>query len=193
MLTVVLKFVTLQTNHTLQKGSSILQGKTRVSRKGQKQEQQKVKTRLTQCVTVPMLHTLVRHHSVWFIAKRRQTIALCQRQSQPLVDEIQLCSSSEPWEKFCTVKVSSVFHYGLIGHFWVAIFLFQNESFAKPFKMCSAYTVDIDYKYMLFWDFFFNISLQEIHNYQMQTCFHPTCRIMQETSCYSLPRYWPVK
>ena len=167
----------------------------RVSPKGQKEEQQKVKNRLTQCVTVLMLHTLVRHHSVWFTAKRRQTITLCQRQSQPLVDEIQLCSSSEPWEKFCTVKVSSIFHCGLIGHFWVAIFLcfkmslLQNHSNENEFCLYSWHRLYIH----IFLRLFFNISLQEIHNYQMQTCFHPTCRIMQETSCYSLPRYWPVK
>ena len=128
----------------------------RVSPKGQKEEQQKVKNRLTQCVTVLMLHSLVRHHIVWFTAKRRQTITLCQRQSQPLVDEIQLCSSSEPWEKFCTVKVSSILHCGLIGHFWVAIFLCFKMSLCKTIqmKMNSAYTVDIDYTYILFWDFF---------------------------------------
>ena len=108
MLTVVLNFVTLQTNHTLQKGSLIWQEKMRVSLKGQKQGQQTAKNRLTQCTKVPMLHTLVRHHSVWFTAKRTQTITLCRRQSQPLVEEIQLCFSSEPWERSCTVKVSSV-------------------------------------------------------------------------------------
>lgn len=146
MLTVVLKCVTLQTNHTLQKGSSIWQGKTRVSPKGQKQEPQKVKNR-PQCVAVLMLPTLVRHHSVWFTAKRRQTIASCQKQSQPLVDEIQLCSSSEPWEKFCTVKVSSVFHCRLIGHFWVAIFLcfkmslLQNHSNENVFCRYSWHTL----------------------------------------------------
>ena len=108
MLTVVLKFVTLQINHTLPKGSIIWREKMKVSLKGQNQGQQKVKNRVTQHVTMPRLHAPIRRHSAWFIAKRTQTITLCQRQSQPLVEEIQLCFSSEPWERSCTVKVSGV-------------------------------------------------------------------------------------
>lgn len=103
-----INFVTLQINHTLPKESMIWEEKMKVSLKGQNQGRQKVKNGLTQCVTVPRLHTLVRHHSVWFTTKRTQTITSCQRQSQPLVEEIQLCFSSEPWERSCTVKVSSI-------------------------------------------------------------------------------------
>ena len=116
ILTVVLKFVTLQTNHTLPKGSIIWEEKMKVSLKGQNQGQQKVKNGLTQCATVLMLRTQVRHRSVWFTAKRTQTITLCQRESQPLVEEIQLCFSSELWERSCTVKVRSVC-CKVIGHF----------------------------------------------------------------------------
>ena len=119
----------LQINHTLPKGSIIWKEKMKVSLKGQNQGQQKAKNRVTQCVTVPRLHTPVRHHSVWFTAKRKQTITLCQRQSQPLVEEIQLCFSSELWERSCTVKVSGVCCIiKLISHFRVAFCLCFNLS-----------------------------------------------------------------
>ena len=108
-------------------GSLIFQGKKTKSKKAQNQEQQKLRNQASQHLGSP--HSLVICHSVWFMD--RQTVKERLRLSQPLVVETRHCFCSEPWAKFCTVKVSLSQTYIVIFLHFAAVVLNKLLSISK--------------------------------------------------------------